>query len=120
LLKVVVHSAGIQDRDGAKLVLKGCKELFPRLIKVWADGGYRGQLVEWVRKECGVTLEIVLRSDDQKGFKVLPRRWVVERTFAWIGRCRRLAKDYDLLPETGETWMYLAMTHLMLRRLTAK
>ena len=119
-MRVVIHSAGIQDRDGAKLVLKECKTQFPRLVKVWADGGYRGQLVEWAQKECGIALEIVEKPEDQKGFAVLPKRWVVERTFAWIGRWRRLSKDYDLHPETGENWIYLAMTHLMLRRLTAK
>lgn len=99
-------------------MLEGCKEAFPRLEKVWADGGYKGQLVEWTKKECGLTLEIVEKPSEQKGFHVLPRRWVVERTFAWMGRNRRLAKDYDLLPETGEAWMYLAMTRLMIGRLT--
>ena len=126
LLSVLVHSAGIQDRDGAKLVLDACKDRYPRLTHVWADGGYRGQLVEWVKNEHGWTLEIVEKSPAQKGFQVLPRRWVharvnvvVERTFAWLGRYRRLAKDYDLLPATSQTWIYLAMTHLMLKRLTA-
>jgi transposase len=119
-MRVVVHWAAIQDRDGAKLVLKDCKTPYPRLEEVWADGGYRGQLVEWAKQECGITLEIVEKPEDQKGFAVLPRRWVVERTFAWIGRSRRLARDHDLLPETGENWIYLAMTQLMLRRLTAK
>jgi putative transposase len=82
--------------------------------------------VEWVKNEHGWTLEIVEKLPAQKGFQVLPRRWVharvnvvVERTFAWLGRYRRLAKDYDLLPATSQTWIYLAMTHLMLKRLTA-
>jgi putative transposase len=117
LLRVVVHSAGIQDRDGAKLLLDRCAGLFPRLRHVWADGGYAGRLVDWVKQEHGCTLEIVEKPQGQKGFSVLPRRWVVERTFAWLGRYRRLAKDYDLLPQSSEAWIYLAMTHLMLKRL---
>ena len=117
LLRVVVHSASIQDRDGAKLLLEPCKEVFPRLELIWADGGYRGQLVEWVREECGWHLHIVSRPKDTTGFAVLPRRWVVERTFAWLGRYRRLAKDYDLLPQTSQAWIYIAMTHIMLKRL---
>ncbi len=116
---MVVHSAGIQDRDGAKLVLACCKEQYPRLERIWADGSYRGQLVEWVKNEHGWTLQIVEKLPGQKGFQVLPRRWVVERTFAWLGRYRRLAKDYDLLPQTSEAFIYLAMTHIMLKRLTA-
>ncbi len=113
----MVHSAGIQDRAGAKLLLNACKGLFPRLSHIWADGGYSGTLVDWVKAEHECTLEIVEKPEGQKGFSVLPRRWVVERTFAWLGRYRRLAKDYDLLPQTGDAWIYLAMTHLMLRRL---
>lgn len=114
---MIVHAGNIQDRDGAKLVLEACKERYPRLEQIWADGGYRGQLVEWVKQECGWRLEIVQKPMDQEGFRVLPRRWVVERTFAWLGRYRRLAKDYDLLPATSEAWIYLAMIRLMLRRL---
>jgi putative transposase len=111
----------MQDRDGAKLLLRrckqGCKDAFPRLCLIWADGGYRGPLIDWVKTKCGWTLQIVEKPADQKGFSVLPRRWVVERTFAWLGRYRRLAKDYDLLPESSEAWIYIAMTHIMLRRL---
>lgn len=121
VLNVVVHSAAIQDRDGAKPVLRGCRERFPCLEKVWVDQGYRGQLVAWALSECGLTVEVVEKTPEQKqgkGFAVQAHRWVVERTFAWLGRYRRLAKDYDLLPQTGETWVYLAMTHLMLKRLT--
>lgn len=114
---MVVHSAGIQDREGAKLLLNACKDKFPRLKHIWADAGYSGKLVDWVKEEHGCTLEIVGKIAGQKGFTVLPRRWVVERTFAWLGRYRRLAKDYDLLPQTGEAWIHLAMTHLMLKRL---
>jgi putative transposase len=117
LLMVVVHAASIQDRDGAKLVLVKVTERFPRLQLIWADGGYAGKLVEWVKTICQWTLEIVKRSDGVKGFQVLPRRWVVERTFGWLGRYRRLSKDYEGLPETSEAMIYATMVHLMVRRL---
>jgi putative transposase len=117
LLAVVVHAANVQDRDGAKLVLAKLVGQFSRLQIIWADAAYRGQLVEWTEAFGGWLLEIVKRSDDVKGFKLLPHRWVVERTFAWLGRYRRLTKDYEALPETSETLIYLAMTHVMLRRL---
>jgi putative transposase len=83
------------------------------------DGGYRGTLLEWVADRFQFALQVVLRSDDQKGFKLLPRRWVVERTFAWLNHNRRLSKDYEVLPETAEAFIYLAMTRSMLRRLAA-
>lgn len=117
-MAVVVHSAAIQDRDGAKLVLARLQERFPRLRLIWADGGYSGTLIEWVASLFGWTLEIIKRSDDQKGFVVLPRRWVVERTFGWLGRYRRLSKDYEFLPQSSEAMVYIAMIHIMLRRLT--
>ena len=117
MLAVVVHAASIQDRDGAKRVLAKLKGLFPRLKRIWADGAYAGQLIEWTRKLGRWVLEIVKRSDDLAGFVVLPRRWIVERTFAWFGRYRRLSKDYETLTESSEAVIYLAMTHLMLRRL---
>jgi putative transposase len=117
ILAVVVHSAGIQDRDGAKLVFEKIKRDLPRLELIWADGGYAGKLVEWVKSECGWVLEIVKRSDDVKGFKLLPHRWVVERTFAWLGRFRRMSKDYEFHPETSEAMIYLAMINIMTRRL---
>lgn len=117
LLKVVVHVASIQDRDGAKQLLEKIAQRMPRLKLIWADGGYAGQLIDWVKTTCGWTLEIIKRSDDTKGFKVLPRRWVVERTFGWLGRYRRLSKDYEGLPECSESMVYIAMTHIMLRRL---
>ena len=91
--------------------------LFPRLQLIWADGGYAGQLIEWTKQLGGWVLEIVKRSDDVKGFKVLPKRWIVERTFGWFKRYRRLSKDYEVLPESSEAVIYLSMTHLMLRRL---
>ena len=117
LLMVLVHTANIQDRDGVKLLLTEAKQYFCRLRLIWADGGYAGKLVDWVLDSCNWTLKIVKRSNDIKGFQVLPRRWVVERTFAWLGRYRRLSKDYEELSETSEAMIYAAMTHLMVRRL---
>ena len=117
VLVAVVHTADIQDRDGAKLVLERAKGKFPRLALIWADGGYAGQLITWVQTSCHWVLEIVKRSEATKGFVVLPHRWVVERTFAWLGKYRRMSKDYEALPETSEAMIYASMTHLMLRRL---
>jgi putative transposase len=117
LLAVVVHPADVQDRDGAKLVLETVRRQLPRLQLIWADGGYAGQLIAWVRKRCGWILQTVLRPVGVKGFVVLPRRGVVERTFAWLGRYRRLSKDYERLPETSETLIYIAMIHRMSRNL---
>lgn len=117
VLMVVVHAANIQDRDGAKLLLEKARGRFPRLRLIWADGGYAGKLVEWVKTFCHRVLEIVKRSDDIEGFQVLPHRWVVERTFGWFGRYRRLSKDYEGLPESSEAMIYIAMIHLMVRRL---
>ena len=118
ILAVVVHPADVQDRDGAKLVLSRLKGQFERLQLIWADGGYSGVLIEWVHKFGGWLLEIVRRCDDVKGFKVLPHRWVVERTFGWLGRYRRLSKDYEGLTDTSEAMIYLAMINLMARRLS--
>lgn len=117
LLMVVVHVANIQDRDGAQSVLARVKGQFARLQVIWADGGYAGKLVDWVKTVCGWALEIVKRQEDVHGFQVLPHRWIVERTFAWLGRYRRLSKDYEGLPETSEAMVYATMVHLMLRRL---
>src|SRR6516225_6954196 len=117
VLLVVVHAANIQDRDGARLLLAKAKGLFPRLQRIWADGGYAGKLIGWVQEMCGWVLEIIKRNDLVKGFKLLPRRWVVERTFGWLGRYRRLSKDYERLPESSEVMIRLAMIHIMVRRL---
>lgn len=117
LLAIVVHPADIQDRDGAKLVISKLIGRFPRLKLIWADAGYAGQLVHWVQTLTGWALEIVKRPWASHHFDVLPRRWVVERTLAWLSRCRRLSKDYEALPDTTEAWVYIAMIHLMLRRL---
>lgn len=119
VLLVVVHSAALQDRDGAKLVLQRGKASWPRLQLVWADGGYAGKLVEWTWQVCGWVLQIVKRSDDAQGFVLLPRRWVVERTFGWLSNYRRLSRDYEFRPETGEAMVQVAMIHVMLRRLAA-
>ncbi len=118
ILAVVVHPANIQDRDGAKLVFGKARGKFPRLSLVWADGGYAGQLVQWLEQFCHWTLQIVKRCEQATGFHVLPRRWVVERTFGWIGRCRRLSKEYEADPHSSEAMVYIAMIQLMLRRLT--
>lgn len=117
LIAVVVHAANIQDRDGAKLVLAKLKGICPRLQLIWADGGYAGKLIEWVKEFGNWVLEIVKRCDDMTGFVILPRRWVVERTFAWLGKYRRLSKDYETLPETSEAMIQIAMINLMLHRL---
>jgi putative transposase len=120
VLAVVVHSAALQDRDGAKLVLNQVGPRFPRLQLLWADGGYAGQLLDWVRETWQWVLEIVKRPDDAQGFVALPKRWIVERTFAWLDRYRRLSKDYEYLPATAEAMIYAAMIHLMVCRLARK
>ncbi len=120
VLVVVVHSAGLQDREGAKRVVELLAHRFMRLRLVWADGGYAGALVAWVarfRPRHPLRLEIVKRSDVLGGFIVQPRRWIVERTFGWLNRYRRLSKDYETLPATSEAMIYIAMIRLMLARL---
>ena len=120
LLLVVVHSAGTQDRDGAREVLAPLAHAMTKLRKIWADGIYTGGLAEWLRDlraRNRIELEIVKRTDDAKGFVVLPRRWVVERTFAWLSFHRRLSKDYEYLPETSEAFIRISMIRLMLARL---
>jgi putative transposase len=137
LLVVVVHAADIQESEGAKLVLRRALGRFPRLRRIWADQGYKAHFVAWAKAVGGWAVEIVARPPGQQGFAarppgqqgfaarppgqqgfaVLPRRWVVERTFAWLGRSRRLSKDYEGLPATHEAWVQVAMIHLMLKRL---
>jgi len=116
VLVAVVHAADVQDRDGARLVLEQAKALFPTLQLVWADGGYAGALVGWVKEVCGWVLQTVLRPAGAEGFVVLPRRWVVERTFAWLARYRRMSKDYEYLTAVSETMILVAMIHIMARR----
>jgi putative transposase len=122
ILLVLVHPADVQDRDGARsllsmlLVAGRCR--FPRLQLIWADGGYAGQLIEWIRLffASRLRIEIVRRMEEHR-FRVVKRRWIVERTFGWLGRCRRLSKDYESSTRTSENWIRLAMIGVMLRRL---
>jgi transposase len=117
-VEIIVHSAGIQDRDGAPLVLKSIRYAFPWLHHVFADCGYAGEKLINALKDIGEwTIEIVKRSDAAKGFVLLPRRWVVERTLAWLNRNRRLAKDVEATIESSETWLFIASVKLMSRRL---
>jgi putative transposase len=119
---VVVHAANIQDREGAKLVFAKAllKGPWSRMERVWADGGSAAKLIAGVSSFCQWVLEIVKRHDDGRGFKLLPKRWVVERTFSWWLNYRRLSKHYESWNETGEAMIHLAMIHVMLRRLTRK
>jgi putative transposase len=141
ILTVVVHPANLSDARGAKLVLADLAEAHPTITRIWADMGYRGELAAWVATQSAATLEVVARPTRRgwiapdadaatapdaltpaaapRGFTVLPRRWVVERTFAWLGRCRRLSKDYEGLAATEEAWIMLAMSRLMLHRVGA-
>ena len=115
----MVHPASVQDRDGLSLVLDGVRRSFPFIERIFADGGYQGPKAETAMRVLGPwQLQIVKRSDQAKGFEVLPKRWIVERTFAWLGRCRRLAKDYENLNCFSVAYILLAMIRLMLRRLT--
>ena len=119
LLSVVVHPANIQDRDGAYEVLRQARRLFPFIERIFADGGYRGEKMALVVARTGSwKLEIVKRSDVANGFEVLPKRWIVERTFAWISRCRRLTRDFERYARTTIAFIRLAMIRIMLRRLT--
>lgn len=117
ILAVVVHPGNIQDRDGAKLVLGKLRGRYRRLKLIWADGGYAGKLIEWTASFGNWVLEIVKRSDDVVGFEVLPKRWIVERTFGWIGRYRRMSKDYEMSLASSEAMILITMINLMLHRL---
>jgi putative transposase len=119
LMCVVVTAASVSDPAGARQLFKRLGGTGKKLSKIWVDGTYRGKLVAWVADNLWFVLEPVLRSDDVKGFLVLPKRWVVERTFAWLTQCRRLSKDYEVLPQSSEALIYIAMTRLMLKRLAA-
>ena len=114
---LIVHGADVQDRDGARLVVKSASKNLPKLQIVWADGAYAGQLIEWVKQTCGWLLTIVKRSDDATGFEVLPKRWIVERTFGWFNWYRRLSKDYEELVPNSEAMIRVCMIHRMLRHL---
>ncbi len=117
LVGLVVHGADIQDRDGAVDVLASIRHRYPWLRHVFADGGYGGDKLKGRLTRLGQwTLQIIRRSDHAKGFMVLPRRWVVERTFAWLGRCRRLAKDYEKTIASAEAWIFVANLRILTRR----
>ena len=133
LIRAVVHSADIRDADGAELIFEAVREISQRLKRIWADMGYRGEkLRQWIAANTDWELEIVKKPSRwgwypedvepplMPAFTVLKRRWVVERTFAWLGRYRRLSKDYEYLPKSSETMIYLAMSGLMLKRLAIK
>ncbi len=126
LLVVMVHSAGVQDRVGAKQLLQWAMWYLPRVLIIFADSAYVGAWHEWVDyiweeglgTTCRFFMEFVHRTRGAVGFNVLPKRWVVERTFAWLGKYRRLSKDYEYLPKSSEAFVYLASIHLMSRRLS--
>jgi putative transposase len=118
MVGLVVHAADVQDRDGAPAVLTSIKRSFPWLRHVFADGGYAGEKLRTALDRNGQwTIEVIKRSEAAKGFEVLLRRWVVERTFAWLGRCRRLAKDWETSTSSAEGWMIVAHIRLTTKRL---
>jgi putative transposase len=133
LMRVVVHAADIANRDGARLLLDGIRRRFGRLERIWADQGYRGTALRaWAHAATGVSVDIVYPpwrqlerygltdGEPPRGFRVIPRRWVVERSLAWLGRNRRLSRDYERLPATEESLVYLASIRLLLRRLAKR
>jgi len=119
MLAAIVHAADIQDRDGGATLMATLFGLYPFLLKLYADSGYQGPVFQKAMKTimAQVQVEIVKRSDQIKGFIVLPKRWVVERTLAWLNRCRRLAKDWECLNRKARAYLLLASIRLMLRRL---
>jgi len=117
VLVILVLAANIQDRDGGRIALAAMHGAYPSVTKVWADGAYAGALVQHARDELSVEVEIVMTPSGARTFQVLPRRWVVERTFGWLNRERRLSKDYERLTNTTEAFVHIAMARLMTRRL---
>jgi putative transposase len=117
VLAVVVTAASVPDRDGTRLLVSRLGAAGKKLRRIWVDGGYRGQLLDWIAAHCRFRLQLVLRPPEQKGFAVLPRRWVVERTFAWLTHHRQLSKDYEGQETSSEAMVYIVMIRLMLRRL---
>jgi putative transposase len=120
LIGIVVHAANIQDRDGAKTLVLRVKDRLPRVKRVWADGGYRGELIPWFKDEADWALEIVKRDAGLSTFKVLPRRWIVERTFGWLMFWRIMNRHHERKYDSAESIMRIAMTKNMLRYLTRK
>jgi len=116
---VLVVSGRCSEAEGAKQLFAQVQDQLSRLTLVWLDGGFEHRIEDWVAEHCPFAVEIVKRTEGQKGWELLPKRWVVERTFAWLGRWRGLAREYDYRPETTEAKILLAMSRLMLRRLTA-
>lgn len=116
ILTVVVHGADVQDRVGAMSVIARIARRFSRLKVIWADGGYGGQFLDWAKHTHGRVVEIVKRNHMSK-FTIVPKRWIVERTFAWLGKYRRLSKDYETLTHSSEAMIYVAMINLMIHRL---
>lgn len=120
ILGLMITTAAVQDRDAAKTLIQGLVDLFGRLQIIWADGGYLGKLVQWVkqlRPHGKLKLEIVRRCDGVKGFRVLPKRWIVERTFGWFYKSRRLCRDYEVRLDHSEAMLRLCMIRIMVRRL---
>ncbi|WP_250121394.1 IS5 family transposase [Chroococcidiopsis sp. CCMEE 29] len=121
VLRVLVSAANVGEREGGKQVLKRVKKMAPavsRLHTIWVDAGFDGEpFMQWVMNVCRWIVQVVLRPEQTKGFVLLKKRWVVERTFGWLMGCRRLVRDYELLPQTSETFIYLAMIRIMVRRL---
>ena len=117
IVALVVHPANVQDRDGARLVIRQLGTRWRRLQLIFADGGYAGQFVDWTRGWFGRFVEIVKRPS-AKGFVVTPKRWIVERTFAWLGKYRRLSKDYETLTQSSECMVLIAMINLMIHQLS--
>jgi len=118
ILKVLVVEANVSERDGAEWLLTSLGNRFPRLQRIWVDGGFSGKaFVARILENTGLHLDVVKRPDDAKGFVLVHRRWVVERTFAWLNTYRRLSKDYEFSVYSADATLYAAMTHFMLRRL---
>ena len=117
LVLVLATAASLQDRDGGRLAVESAHGKVPSLVRVWADGGYAGKLVQAARDLLGITLEIVPKPAGQHTFEVLPRRWVIERTLSWLVRCRRPGRDYERLPAHAEAMVKSAMIGLMAKRL---
>jgi putative transposase len=119
LMVVIVTAAAVSDPAGARLLCAQLGGACKKVRWIWVDGTYRGQRVEWVSQHLRFVLRVTWRPEGAKGFVLLPRRGVVERTLAWLNQSRRLSKDYERLPKSSEAMIYLSLTRLMLRRLTA-
>ena len=117
IIIVLVHAANIYDGKAARQILISLFCITTTIKKIWADGTYRGELIEWAKDELGCKIEVVKKKKNSAGFHVLPRRWVVERTFAWLGRARRLSKDYERKPASSAGHVYIASIRLMLRKI---